>query len=292
VHLRSLKEAAPVLKALRKSPKSVGSIHTLGALHIGHREVIRASAAENDCTVVTIYPNKAQFAPGTVYRYDLEADVELALASGATHIVSSNDDEMYDAGYVTFLDQGSCYSRMDGVVVPFLFRGMITMCIRWISFVQPDRTYWGMKDIGQTVLVRQAVKDLLIPTVVRAVPCVRMRSGVPVSSRLMGMPAEALEEVARLHHAADLGRRMANSVHDRHAINKAMLEFLYAKPLQHFRLRYLDIFDPKDFHFKDDVRPPFIIHGVLSNGRINTFDGLFIESEKERFRRPGAVSSR
>src|SRR5262245_43576370 len=116
-HFTSLNDALPALRELHQSGGTIGSIHTLGALHAGHGRVIEIAARENDHVVVTIYPNKAQFAPGTRYVYDLEQDVQFAFDHGATHVVSSGDSEMYPDSYRTFLDQGPCYSRLDGTVV-------------------------------------------------------------------------------------------------------------------------------------------------------------------------------
>ena len=67
IRWNSLKEAKEGLNELHKQGKTIGSIHTLGALHIGHGKLIELSAKENDCTVISIYPNVAQLAP----RYNL-----------------------------------------------------------------------------------------------------------------------------------------------------------------------------------------------------------------------------
>lgn len=51
---KSLKEAKDGLKELHKEDKTIGSIHTLGALHVGHGKLIELSSQENDYTVVSI----------------------------------------------------------------------------------------------------------------------------------------------------------------------------------------------------------------------------------------------
>ena len=118
LHLPSLAAAREPLRQLWASGGAIGSVHTLGALHEGHARVIEMAANENDHVVVTVYPNKAQLAPGTRYRYDLERDVAFAFQHGATHVVSSDDAEMYPPDYVTVLDQGERTSRIDGTVLP------------------------------------------------------------------------------------------------------------------------------------------------------------------------------
>ena len=188
---KSLKEAKEGLDKLRKEGKTIGSIHTLGALHIGHGKLIELSAQENDCTVVTVYPNIKQLAPGSKYEYDPEADCKFAGEHGATHVICPQTEDIYPEDFRTYLDQGECYNRLNGTAVPYLFKGMITMSVRWILFTKPTRTYWGLKDIGQVILVERALKDLFQDDIIfRPVPCVRYKSGIAISSRLMNLPEE------------------------------------------------------------------------------------------------------
>ena len=173
----SLADARKGLKELHKQGKTIGSIHTLGALHIGHAQLIELSAKENECTVISIYPNVAQLAPGSKYEYDIDKDCKFAEEHGATHIICPKTEEIYPDDFRTYLDQGECYQRLNGVAVPYLFKGMITMSVRWILFTRPTRTYWGSKDIGQVILVERALKDLFQDDIiVREVPTVRYKS--------------------------------------------------------------------------------------------------------------------
>lgn len=278
--LLSLHDARPVLRDLRRGGRSIGSVHTLGALHAGHARVIALAAEENDHVVVTVYPNKAQLAPGARYVYDLERDLALASAAGATHVVHATDAEMYPPDYATFLDQGERWKRLDGTVVPFLFRGMITMCLRWISLVRPTRTYWGLKDIGQTLLVRRAVEDLLVDTEIREVPCVRYRSGVPISSRLLSLDRASLEEVASVYRALHAAREeIARGTRDAHRVLARAKEAL---TLDRFRLCYAKLAEPRDFSEPDEVpESGCILHLVVTNGVINHFDGFLLRSEDD-----------
>jgi pantoate--beta-alanine ligase len=285
--MTGLVDARAALQEIHLSRRKIGSVHTLGALHVGHAKVIRQSACENDATFVTIYPNPAQLAPGTNYEFDRDADAKAAFAAGATHVLVANTNEMYPTDYATFLDQGERYAKMDGTIVPYLFKGMITQSIRWILFTQPHRTYWGMKDIGQTLLVERAVTDLLLNVVVRRVPCVRTRAGIPVSSRLMRCRKEDLDDARLLYKALHTGRECAKSSSvSRRDITTAMQNAIHSVGMRHFRLRYIDVFDPNTFDHLETVKPPFILHGVISDDKINHFDGLLIESENDLLNGP------
>ncbi len=288
-HLLSLNEARLVLRDLHRGGGSIGSVHTLGALHEGHARVIELAAKENDHVVVSVYPNKAQLAPGTRYAYDLDRDLALASASGATHVIHATDDEMYPPDYGTFLDQGEKTKRLDGTVVPFLFRGMITMCIRWISFVRPTRTYWGLKDIGQTLLVRRAVTDLMIDTEIREVPCVRYRSGIPISSRLLKLDRGALEEIASVHRALEAARTAVAAGERRSDVVLARAR--EELRLRTFRLCYAKLAEPAELTEPERVpdRGGLIVHFVVTNGVINHFDGFLLRTDEDIEKGPPTI---
>ena len=238
----SLEEARKGLKVLHSENKTIGSIHTLGALHIGHGKLIELSAEENDYTIVSIYPNVAQLAPGSKYEYDLEKDCKFAEEHGATHIICPKTEEIYPSDFRTYLDQGECYKRLNGTAVPYLFKGMITMSVRWILFTRPTRTYWGLKDIGQTILVKRALKDLFQDDIiVREVPCVRYKSGIAISSRLMNLPEDKIKEFERLHNACEKGRiALLNGETKSENIKKIIMDEIDEKTMKHFKINYVN----------------------------------------------------
>ncbi|MBP9846928.1 MAG: pantoate--beta-alanine ligase [Saprospiraceae bacterium] len=286
----SLPEARAGLNALRASGKTIGSIHSLGALHEGHGKVIQMAAKENDCVVVSVYPNAAQLAPGSVYQYDAEADCDFAHKFGATHLICPDTSEMYPPEYRTFFDQGEYYKRLDGTVVPYLFRGMITMSTRWIIFTRPTRTYWGLKDIGQTILVNRAVKDLLIDTEVREVPCVRYKSGIAISSRLMNQPEAKILEFQRVYEALEVGRKaIANGLTNSEKIIKIMHDHLSPSAMKYFSLKYIKIAKPLDFEEPSEIDIPLIMHIVVSDGPKNYFEGHYIRSQSDLINGPDTI---
>lgn len=279
----SLEEARVGLKKLHGENKTIGSIHTLGALHIGHGKLIELSALENDYTIVSIYPNIAQLAPGSKYEYDLEKDCKFAEEHGATHIICPKTEEIYPDDFRTYLDQGECYNRLNGTAVPYLFKGMITMSVRWILFTRPTRTYWGLKDIGQTILVKRALKDLFQDDIiVREVPCVRYKSGIAISSRLMNLPEDKIKEFERLHHACEKGRiALLNGETKSENIKKIIMDEIDEKTMEHFKINYVKIAKPLDFEEPDEITLPIIFHVDLTDGNKMYFDGLFIRNEEE-----------
>lgn len=279
----SLDEAKKGLKQLHKEGRTIGSIHTLGALHIGHGKLIELSSQENDCTVISIYPNVKQLAPGAKYEYDIKKDCKFAEEHGATHIICPKTEEIYPEDFRTYLDQGECYKRLNGTAQPYLFKGMITMSVRWILFTRPTRTYWGLKDIGQVILVERALKDLFQDDIiVREVPTVRYKSGIAISSRLMNLPEEKIKEFSRLNLACEKARvALLKGETKSSKIKEIIRNELTKEPLKYFSIEYIKIAEPMDFTEPENITLPIIFHIDLTDGKKMYFDGLFIRNQEE-----------
>ncbi|MEY9420725.1 pantothenate synthetase [Bradyrhizobium japonicum] len=95
MHLTGLSAGKAFIREVARTGQTIGTVHTLGALHLGHAELIRRAALENDVAIVTVYPNKIQLRPGGSYDFNLDDDIGLALRSGATAVISSSDTEMF-----------------------------------------------------------------------------------------------------------------------------------------------------------------------------------------------------
>src|SRR6202012_3324428 len=63
--------------------------------------------------------------------------------------------------------------KLEGASRPVFFRGVATVCMKLFNIVTPDRVYFGQKDIQQSVLIKQMVRDFHIPTQVRVIPTER-----------------------------------------------------------------------------------------------------------------------
>jgi len=289
----SLKEARPFIESIRTQPSgqklSVGSVHTLGALHRGHGELIRRAAEENDIALVTVYPNKIQLFPGSVYEYSLEQDMRLAEEYGATHFITSSDQEMFPEGYNTFINQGEAYTRLNSSVFPFAARGQVTGAIRWMIFTQPTRSYYGMKDIEQALLVKQAASDLLLHTEICHVPCIRHKDGIPISSRLRGIADGPRRELAAVYEVLEFGRKSILSGHQDVESLLELMKTRLSENLSSFKLLYVTSVDSNSFAFKENLTPPLVLHIAVQNEKISHFDGLCLLSEEDLLHGPNTI---
>ncbi|KAH7241087.1 uncharacterized protein BKA55DRAFT_112269 [Fusarium redolens] len=186
--------------------RSVGLVPTMGALHEGHLSLIRAAAKENHHVVVSIYVNPAQFGikedlSSYPVTWDEDAkklaalDRELADDGGNLGRISAvfapTTPEIYPSGFpgqevdskgsfVTITPVGEV---LEGASRPTFFRGVATVCLKLFNIVQPERVYFGQKDVQQTVVIRRMVKDFILPMEVIVEPTQRELDGLALSSR-------------------------------------------------------------------------------------------------------------
>ncbi|KAI4130837.1 MAG: hypothetical protein LQ338_001514 [Usnochroma carphineum] len=178
----------------------------MGALHQGHLALIRQAVQENHHVYVSIYVNPTQFGVNedfNSYPQTLETDlVKLRrLASNfwndnspgqITAVFTPTTRDMYPGvkpsseidGPGSFVTITPLSSILEGASRPVFFRGVATVCMKLFNIVQPDRVYFGQKDIQQTYVIQRMVDDFHINTQIRVVPTVREESdGLAMSSR-------------------------------------------------------------------------------------------------------------
>jgi pantoate--beta-alanine ligase len=182
VHTRSELRAA-----VGNRPGEVGVVMSLGALHDGHRELIRTARRSCDVVLVTVFLNPLQFGPNedlTRYPRTLEADVELCAAEGVDVVFAPGVDEVYPNGRPQVLvHAGPLGDVLEGASRPGHFDGVLTVVAKLLHMTAPDVTFFGAKDAQQVLLVRRMVDDLDFPVQVVTVPTVRDPDGLALSSR-------------------------------------------------------------------------------------------------------------
>jgi len=170
----------------REAHKTIGFVPTMGALHSGHKSLIKASATDYDCTVVSIFVNPTQFGPDEDFaRYprDLERDLEIAESAGADLVFAPSPEEVYPPGSKTFVEVRELEEVLCGASRPGHFRGVATVVAKLLNMVRPDALYLGRKDAQQAIILGRMIRDLDFDIEVHVLPTVREPSGLAVSSR-------------------------------------------------------------------------------------------------------------
>ena len=193
----------------RAAGRRVGFVPTMGYLHDGHASLVRAAAADCDVTVVSIFVNPLQFAPGEdleAYPRDLPRDLALVAEAGADLVFHPTPEEMYPIPIATTVNVGGVSDGLEGASRPTHFAGVATVVAKLFSIVGPCSAYFGEKDFQQLAVVRRMVADLSMPVVVVGCPTAREDDGLARSSRNVYLTAEERAAAPVLHRALVAGR--------------------------------------------------------------------------------------
>ncbi len=174
------------LAEIRSHGHEIGLVPTMGALHAGHAALIEAARAAGDAPVVSVFVNPTQFGPGEDFeRYPRtpEEDAALARDAGAQVVWSPPAESVYPPGEATRIHVGPLAEVLEGACRPGHFDGVATVVVKLLAATAPHRLYLGEKDYQQTVVLRQVVRDLLLPVSLVVVPTVRDPDGLALSSR-------------------------------------------------------------------------------------------------------------
>ena len=214
-------EGTADLRRLRDAlPGPVAFVPTMGALHEGHRSLVRAARERGGSVVVSVFVNPTQFGPGEDYdRYPRTWDDDLAALAeeGADLVFHPAVDDVYPPGSVGVTVQpGPLGDVLEGAVRPGHFAGVLTVVAKLFGLVRPDVSLFGEKDYQQLTLIRAMARELVLGTEVLGVPTVREDDGLALSSRNRYLSTEERATVAvipaALRAGADAGRDGAEAV--------------------------------------------------------------------------------
>lgn len=181
------RDVTDVSRALRHTGRRIMLVPTMGALHDGHLTLVRAAKrVPGSVVVVSIFVNPLQFGVNEdldAYPRTLDADVALLRAEGVEIVFAPTAAAMYPNGMRTTVQPGPLAAELEGAARPTHFGGMLTVVLKLLQIVRPDRIFFGEKDYQQLVLVRQMVTDLNVDVQVVGVPTVRESDGLAMSSR-------------------------------------------------------------------------------------------------------------
>jgi pantoate--beta-alanine ligase len=178
------------LRAARdKLTAPVVLVPTMGALHDGHRALLRRArelAGPGGAAAVSIFVNPLQFGPNEdldTYPRALDTDLATCQAEGIDLVFAPSVGEMYPQEQLVRVDPGPAGQVFEGEFRPGFFNGVLTVVLKLFSLVRPDIAMFGQKDAQQLVLVRRMSADFGLGIEIEAVPTVRAADGLALSSR-------------------------------------------------------------------------------------------------------------
>ena len=217
--VRTISKLRDCLDLHRRQGHSVGFVPTMGALHEGHASLVVRSVAENDVTVVSIFLNPTQFNdPKDLERYPrtLEADCQLLEKCGADIAFAPTVAEVYPEPDTRQFSYPPTDSVMEGAMRPGHFNGVCQVVSKLLSYVEPDRAYFGEKDYQQIAVIRRMVDDLGFKLEIVPCPVVRQSDGLAMSSRNTLLTDQERATAANIYRIMKESRTLGLSVQQTH----------------------------------------------------------------------------
>lgn len=188
--------------SFRRANKTIGLVPTMGALHTGHQALIQHANAENDVTVVSIFVNPTQFNNSedfNSYPHQITEDIALLEKTACDILFCPRPEAVYMSKPLLTMSFGSLETTMEGKYRPGHFAGVGLIVGKLFNYIQPDRAYFGQKDLQQCAIIKQLVKDLDFDISIRVVPTVREENGLALSSRNLLLSPQQKTEAAFLY---------------------------------------------------------------------------------------------
>ncbi len=271
---RVARARAELRAALAASPRPIGLVPTMGALHEGHASLIRRARSESATVLVTMFVNPRQFNEAADYEQyprDEAADLRLAGAAGADLAWIPSVDEVYPSGFQTSVRVGALTEPLEGASRPGHFEGVTTIVAILLGLAGAERAYFGQKDAQQLLVVRRMAGDLGIGTEVVACPIVREPDGLAMSSRNVRLTASDRAAAPVLHRALTAARaRYEAGERDGERLRAKMREVLAGEPLA--TPEYASCADPSTLAELDLVDGPALLSMAVRFGAVRLID--------------------
>lgn len=257
----------------------IGLVPTMGALHAGHRALIKAARLSCDAVVVSLFVNPAQFGPKEDFsRYPRKprADASLCAKEGVDVLFAPPAGEIYPVGFQASVSVPTLARRWEGEQRPGHFDGVATVVTKLLAIVRPAAAFFGQKDFQQAALVRRLVEDLNLGARVVVYPTVREADGLALSSRNVFLTPEQRRAAPVLFQALKTGRAAIRAGgRSGAAIQQAMRKIVGAEPMA--RLDYLAVCDPDTLEPLKRIRGQAVLLGAIRIGRVRLIDNLLVK---------------
>lgn len=217
--IRSIRKMQTLARQLAARRKTIAIVPTMGALHEGHRSLIRRAGKEADTVITTVFVNPAQFGPRedlSEYPRDEKNDVlKITSALGRKKttgiIFIPRAKDIYPEGFQTWVDVGELTNTLEGARRPGHFRGVTSIVAKLFNICRPDVAIFGMKDYQQAVVLRQMTRDLGYRVKFIIAPTVREADGLAMSSRNRYFNERQRWEAVCLYYALQSARSMVKA---------------------------------------------------------------------------------
>ena len=273
--IKTIKE----LSILEKS-KTVILVPTMGALHDGHRKLIKEgkSLSGNSGTlVVSIYVNPIQFNNEEDlenYPRTFNEDSKVCEQEGVDIIFLPTDSEMYPDQPLTKVTENTLSKELCGLKRPGHFDGVCTVVTKLFNIIKPHTAVFGKKDYQQLSIIKQLVNDLNYAIEILPVETHREPNGLATSSRNQHLNLEEKEKSGTIYQAL---RAMAESEKTVSQEIIALGRSIIEKESQTIKIEYIEIVDRTRLDKLDIINKPALAAIAVIIGKTRLIDNIEID---------------
>lgn len=241
----------------RMAGEKVVLVPTSGALHPGHREMMRLARQQGGRVVVSIFVNPLQFGPSenlATYPRPLESDLAICAEEGVDAVFLPPLEQMYPKGFSSFVVEEHVSKPLCGVSRPTHFRGVVTCLAKMLNVIQPRQLVLGEKDAQMVAVVKKVIADLQWPVEVLTSPTIREADGLAYASRngdlTTSQRAEAVEVVKAMRRAQEMSAAGVRST------DRVIAEVTHLlRQRRRVRVIYIAIVHPETMEAMREVEP-------------------------------------
>jgi len=264
---------------LRRERVTIGFVPTMGALHDGHRSLIRAARLRCDALVVSIFVNPTQFGPAedlAKYPRPITQDRALCREEGVDVCFEPTPASMYPEGFQTIVTVPEIAQRWEGEARPHHFAGVATVVTKLFGIVQPQLALFGQKDYQQAALVKRLVADLNFGVTIDVRPTIREQDGLAMSSRNRYLSPENRQAATILYRALLAGRlAIRKGARKVPAVERIMQQTVGQEPAA--RIEYLTLCDPASLKPLANVAGRTLLLGAIRIGTVRLIDNMLVK---------------
>ena len=280
--MRTVRTAAGLTDAVtswKSDGATIAFVPTMGALHEGHLSLVAIARRHAPRVVASIFVNPSQFAPHEdfdSYPRHPERDAALLARAGCDLLFIPDRETIYPEGFGTWIEPQGAALGLETEFRPHFFRGVATVVARLLRLVRPDMAVFGEKDAQQLAVVRQLVRDLLLPVEIVGGPIVREADGLAMSSRNAYLAPDERRRAVQLSRALALAKALFEQGERRsEALCEAVTQELAADP--EIVLHYAAVVDPDTFARVVQIESRAVVALAAKIGKTRLIDNVRLE---------------
>jgi pantoate--beta-alanine ligase len=264
----------------RLQDHSIGLVPTMGALHLGHLELVKASKKSNSVTVCSIFVNPTQFNnPSDLEKYPRspDLDIELLNSVGCDVLFVPDTKEMYQKNSEIKFDFGHLDKVLEGEFRPGHFSGVALVVSKLFNIVNPTRAYFGQKDFQQFKIINRLVEELHFNIELICFSTLREADGLAMSSRNLRLSDEHRKIALVFYRALMFAKTEFKKGTNFKFIKEQVTKMCLQEP--DVRLEYFELANDENLNLLENVKQAnqsiLLIAGFV--GEIRLIDNMFVE---------------